>query len=292
MFGYIKIQRSELRVRELDCYRATYCGLCHAMGKTCGRSFCGTLSYDFAFLGVMRMALTGGVPEFETRRCIAHPFRKRMAVKTNESLVYCSAAAALLGYGKCRDDISDEKGGARIKARLALPYFASARKRALKKMPELVELDDKVSRGLASMSELETKDPEKVSSDALGELFGGIMGDILSFGLEGGNRIAAKKFGEAMGRWLYVMDAVDDYEDDLKKGRFNPFVIFWKDSGGFTDERCELIEAAMTAYLLEAERALDLMELGGCREFFEIIRNVLYLGMPFEAKKSLSKIET
>jgi hypothetical protein len=118
------------------------------MGKTCGRSFCGTLSYDFAFLGVMRMALTDSAPEFEKRRCMAHPFRKRVAVKTNESLVYCSAAAALLGYGKCRDDISDEKGRARIKARLALPYFASARKRRSKECLNSRSLTLRFQRGL------------------------------------------------------------------------------------------------------------------------------------------------
>jgi hypothetical protein len=87
------------------------------------------------------------------------------------------------------------------------------------------------------------------------------------------------------------MDAVDDYEEDEKKGRFNPFVVFWSESGGFTKERRDLIEAAMKAYLLEAERALDVMEIGGCREFFEIIRNVLYLGMPAEASKALEKIK-
>ena len=258
------------------------------MGKTCGRAFCGTLSYDFAFLGVMRMALTDSAPEFEKKRCIAQPFRKHTSVKINESLRYCSAAAAILGYGKCRDDVSDEKGGGRLKAKLALPYFASARKKALKKMPDLYELDARISDCLSQMSAIESENKDEVSADALGELFGRIMGDILSFGLEGGNRLAAKRFGEAIGRWLYIMDAVDDYTEDEKKGRFNPFVIFWKDSGGFTDERRRLVEDAMRAYLVEAEKALDLMEMGGCREFSEIARNVLYLGMTGEASRALS----
>lgn len=288
MFGYIKPHRSELRVRENECYGAMYCGLCHSMGRTCGRAFCGTLSYDFAFLGIMRMAMTGSVPEFEKRRCAAHPFRKRNAVKDNEQLRYCGAAAAILGYGKIKDDLTDERGAARLKARLMMPFFKRARKKALKKLPQLAELDERVSGYLFEMSELEKASGlDEVSADRIGELFGRIMGEILSFGTEGGDRLAAKAFGEALGKWLYIMDAADDYAEDEKKKRFNPFVIFWSRDGGFTRERRELLAAALKAYLFDAEKALDLMELGGCREFYEIARNILYLGMPQEAERVL-----
>ena len=155
MFGYIKPKHTELRVREHECYKGAYCGLCHSMGKTCGKAFCGTLSYDFAFMAIVRMTLEGKIPEFEKKRCIAHPFNKRTTVKDNESLRYCSAAAAILGYGKCIDDISDERGFSRLKARLALPFFKRARKKALKKMPELIELDKRVKELL---SELDAED--------------------------------------------------------------------------------------------------------------------------------------
>lgn len=286
MFGYIKPKKSELRVRELECYKATYCGLCHSMGRVCGRAFCGTLSYDFAFLAIIRMTLDGIHPEFEERRCAAHPFKKRSSVKTNESLEYCSAAAAILSYGKCRDDISDEKGFVRMRARLALPFFGGARKKALKKFPELSALDERVTELLSEMSDAEKDTESEPSADRLGELFGLILGEIISFGLDGARAKLGASLGRAVGHWLYLTDAADDYAEDAKRGRFNPFISLYGE-GGF-DEKCRRgVSDAMIAILMDAEKAVDLIEFKTA-EFYEITRNILYLGMPSEAKKVLN----
>ena len=286
MFGYIKPRKSELRVRELECYKATYCGLCHSMGKVCGRAFCGTLSYDFAFLAIIRMTLEGIHPEFEERRCAAHPFKKRPAVKTNSALEYCSAAAAILSYGKCMDDISDEKGLVRLRARLALPFFKGARKKALKKFPELSALDEKVSELLSEMSIVEKDTSSHPSADRLGEIFGFILGEIISFGLEGIKAKLGASLGRAIGHWLYLTDAADDYEDDARRGRFNPFISLYGE-GGFDEGSRRGALDAMIVILMDAERAVDLIEFKTV-EFYEITRNILYLGMPDETKKVLN----
>ena len=54
MFGYIKPQIPELKVKEHELYKATYCGLCRAMGKRTGCMSKMTLSYDFVFLVLLR----------------------------------------------------------------------------------------------------------------------------------------------------------------------------------------------------------------------------------------------
>ena len=59
MFGYVKTHNPELRVAEYEYYRAAYCGLCRSMGKCTGQCSRMTLSYDFAFLALIRLALTG-----------------------------------------------------------------------------------------------------------------------------------------------------------------------------------------------------------------------------------------
>ena len=286
MFGYIKPRKSELRVRELECYKAAYCGLCHAMGKVCGRAFCGTLSYDFAFLTIIRMSLEGVRPEFEERRCAAHPFKKRSAIKINPSLEYCSAAAAILSYGKCRDDISDEKGFVRLRARLALPFFGRARRKALKKFPSLSELDVKVTELLSEMSQTEKEMGSDPSADRMGELFGLILGEIMSYGLEGAEARLGASLGRATGHWLYLVDAADDFEEDVKRGRFNPFISLYGE-GGFDESRRRGVFDAMIAILMDGEKAVDLIEFKTA-EFSEITRNILYLGMPDETKKVLN----
>ena len=64
MFGYIRPHTPELRVREYEYYKAVYCGLCRSMGKCTGQCSRMTLSYDFAFLSLVRMALSATAPAF------------------------------------------------------------------------------------------------------------------------------------------------------------------------------------------------------------------------------------
>ena len=284
MFGYIKPKHSELRVREHECYKGAYCGLCRSMGKTCGKAFCGTLSYDFAFMAIVRMTLEGITPEFEQRRCIAHPFRKRNSVKDNDALRYCSGAAALLGYGKCLDDISDEKGFRGLRARLALPFFGRARKKALKKIPGLDELDRRIKAELDALSAIEKDTESAPSADRPAEVFGNIVSEILSFGLEGAKAKSAAAFGRAIGRWIYLVDAADDYRGDKAKGRYNPYDLLHS-GDEITPESWDRTKDALISILMDAERALDLFEFENSREFSEILRNILYLGMPDEAEK-------
>ncbi len=286
MFGYIKPKHSELRVREHECYKGAYCGLCHSMGKTCGKAFCGTLSYDFAFMAIIRMALEGNKPEFEKKRCMAHPFRKRNSVKDNESLRYCSAAAALLSYGKCKDDICDERGFSRLKARLALPFFKRARKKALKKFPDLSELDLKIKEHLDALAAIEKDTESAPSADRPAEVFGKIVSDILSFGLEGAQAKMGAALGKAVGHWIYLVDAADDYDGDKKKNRYNPFMLLFEGADFDCDKRTQVKEA-LISILIDAEKALDLFDFSVSREFYEITRNILYLGMPDEAEKVL-----
>jgi len=257
------------------------------MGKTCGKSFCGALSYDFAFLAVVRMSILGEKPEIEYKRCVAHPLRKRASVKNNKSLEYCSATAALLGYGKCLDDIADERGLKRSKARLSLPFFKKARKKALKKLPHLIELDEKINELLTEMSEVEKDRTADPSADRMGEIFGKIIGEIMSFGLDGGEKKTSYSIGKAVGHWLYLVDAADDYIEDEKNNRYNPYRLLFADERGFDKDRRERVGEALIAHLMDGERALDLIEFKSVREYYEIVRNILYLGMPAEAKKAL-----
>ena len=288
MFGYIKPKQGELRVREYELYRAVYCGLCRSMGKTCGKSFCGTLSYDFAFLAIIRMTLEGEVPQLERTRCAAHPFRKRSSVKNNKSLEYCSAAAALLGYGKCRDDINDERGFSKFKARLALPFFKKARKKALRKLPELSSLDEKIKAHLDALSIIENDRQSEPSADRPAETFGKITADILSFGLDGTEAMIGAALGRSVGHWIYLVDAADDFEQDKNKERYNPFLAVFED-GELTPHRRNAVKEALLSLLTDAEKALDLFDFGVSREFCEITKNILYLGMPAEAERVLSE---
>ena len=70
MFGYVRPNREELKVREQRDYDALYCGLCQALGTRHGfwaRMF---LNYDFTFLAMLLDRETGR-PRPVRRRCPA-----------------------------------------------------------------------------------------------------------------------------------------------------------------------------------------------------------------------------
>ena len=83
MFGYVKPQNGELLVKQSEFYRAVYCGLCRSMRKGHGFLTSFSLSYDFAFLTVIRVAAAEEKCEAEMRRCPAHPLKKRAVIKGN-----------------------------------------------------------------------------------------------------------------------------------------------------------------------------------------------------------------
>lgn len=274
MFGYVRAHSAELRVKEYEAYRGVYCGLCRSMGKCTGQCSRMTLSYDFAFLALLRICISGEAVEFEQRRCIAHPLKKRNMMKPSATLEYCARAAAILNYHKIKDDLSDEKGFSKIGAALVLPFVSAARKKALR--AGLGELDTQIHALLGELSQIEKR--ELASVDEPAAVFGEILSHICAYGIEdGGARIAAE-IGRSVGKWIYSVDALDDICDDVKRRRYNPFVLLY---GGKMPNKEQLapISDALRAALCNAENALDLVECDN-RDIKNIVDNIMFIGLP------------
>lgn len=280
MFGYIRPHTPELRVREYEYYKAVYCGLCRSMGKCTGQCSRMTLSYDFAFLSLVRMALSGTVPAFRRRRCFVHPLRKRNCMEPNGESDYCARAAAILSFEKCRDDVADERGMRRFRARLRCLFLHGAYRRAKKKLPDLAA---GVREALCRLSALEKE--RHASVDEPAAVFGDLLALIVSYDYEGDRATLAAHIGRTVGKFIYIADAADDYEKDVNSGSYNPFALLYK--GGFTAEARTSAEVALRAELCDLEEAFLLLPETICPEQKEILCNILYLGMPATVKKVL-----
>ena len=278
MFGYIRTDTPELRVRENEYYRAVYCGLCRAQGKCTGQCSRMTLSYDVAFLALLRLAVEGKPTEIKKGRCIAHPLKKRAYVAYCEPLAYCAYASAILTHGKTVDDINDERGMKKFKALVAKPFASHMRKKALGKY---AELDRRVCEGLARLSEIEKKKLPTVDTPA--DAFGDILSDILSFGLEGNDEKVMRNIGKHIGRWIYIIDAADDLDEDIKKERFNAFACLY--GGEIPQEEKQSVYDSTRLELLAAEPAFDLIDYGDVAHIEGIVNNIIYSGMPKVAEK-------
>jgi hypothetical protein len=239
-----------------------------------------TLSYDIAFLALLRIAAEGKQTEIKRGRCIAHPFRKRAYVAYCEPLAYCAYAAAILAYGKTVDDINDERGFKRFKALVVKPFVKGMRKRALKKYSEL---DIRVFEGLKRLSDIEKKRLPSVDTPA--DAFGDILADILSFGLEGDKFRIMRNIGKHVGRWIYIVDAADDLDEDIKKDRFNAFACLYGGEIPISDKQS--VYDSLKLELLSAEPAFDLVDYGDLPHIEGIVSNIIYRGMPNVAEQVL-----
>ncbi len=262
MFGYIRPYAPELKLREYQYYRAVYCGLCRAMGRCTGQCSRFTLSYDLTFLALCRLALRGGNPtkaepqrpvRMEKRRCLPHPFRRRLSLEQGIATDETACAAAVLTYQKLLDDRADETGRRRMRARLALPHARRWQARAERRTPGLSK---RLTPHMETLSSLEAAGLP--TADEPAAAFGEALAALFTYGLEGDGARIAHHLGYHIGRWLYFIDAIDDYEEDRRTGRPNPFLRMYGEEG-LTAERRRDLAAALGVELRLAAEALDLL---------------------------------
>lgn len=278
MFGYVKPFTSELKVKEQTAYQGIYCGLCKIMGKCTGNCSRLSLNYDFVFLAAVRAALQNKDFTYKKHRCIVHPCTKKAAAVENDALEYAAAASAILVYEKLYDDKKDEKGLKLLRSLILLPFAKHAKKKA--KLPEL----EKAVR--LKLSELDRIEKAKTDSvDIPAEKFGELLAEIFSYGLEGNEKRIAYSIGLSTGKWIYATDAADDMEDDLKKQNYNPYLLLWENNVELA--RSE-IPASLRLLLNDLSAAIELIDFKEIPILEGIIKNIIYIGMPYVHDKAVS----
>lgn len=284
MFGYVLVEKPSLRMREYDYYKATYCGLCHAMGKCTGCVSRLTLSYDVTFFALLREMLDGTEIKFKEKRCIRHPIKKIQTVEINLQLEYSAYVSGILSAGKIADNLTDEKGAKVAVAKLCWALFSKMRKKSSAALPEMLAL---VSQKLDELL-FEVEEKRVASIDVPANIFGDMMGELLSYGFENEKKIIAKNIGYRLGRWIYIVDAFDDYERDRKSGSYNPFLLLYG-AEDFSKDDLESISKMLEAELSLALAAIDLLDEDADKNRAEIIKNILCLGMPASVKRICNK---
>ncbi len=221
MFGYVKPFKPHMRICEFETYNAVYCGLCKTLGKNYGLMSRMTLSYDFAFLGLMELALNESDTEFEMQRCIAHPLKKKSCLKSSAGLDYTAAAASILIYNKINDDVADKAFIAKLVPLFLRLVTLKAYKKASAKYPELSKY---ISEQMKIQNKLEAENCKSIdrasepSSNMLAEIASGLSENT-------DEKRVLRRFGYLLGRYIYIADAFDDIEKDFRSRGFNPLIV-------------------------------------------------------------------
>lgn len=258
MFGYIVVNKNELKFKEYDQYHRYYCGLCRRLKALHGKKAQLSLSYDMTFLV---MLLTGLYEPVETKgesRCVVHPLKKH-EYTTNWCTDYVADMNIILSYYKCMDDYADEKKW----LRKFYGQLLFGKKNPLRRTYE------KKIKVIAKNMELLSKAEKEGSKDLdfLSGCFGNIMAELFAVKEdEWQNELGTMGF--YLGKFIYILDAYDDLEEDKKKGRFNPFSE--KEN---LDEWVKEILQTMAALAAKEFEKLPIIK------DVEVVRNILYSGI-------------
>jgi len=290
VFGYIRIYKPQLRICEYETYRAVYCTLCRHLGRQMGIPSRLLLNYDYTFMAMLMIALSSDKPGFESGRCVVNPLKKcGNCTGCDKAFDYTSALTGIMFYYKLRDNISDSSAGKRMLWRTLQPYASHVRKKAKKLYPEEDALvSEYITRQFAAESR--AKETGEIIIDELCQPTADVISAFaVRLSDNESDRIILRHFGYYLGRWIYMIDALDDLADDLKDGSFNPLALKFGLTPADAENRTDLWENArcygndsLNMSAAEAVKYYELLELG---DFKPITDNIMYLGIS-EAQRS------
>ena len=261
MFGYIIINKAEMKFKDFDLYQSYYCGLCSVLKEKYGKRGQMTLSYDMTFLLMLLTGLYEPKGQQGETRCIAHPFEKH-ATTINPYTEYVADMNLMLSYYKCKDDWQDEKKYSKM---LFAKLLESKNRKLYEKYPEKAQI---LADNLEQIYRCEQAGETNI--DKMAGYFGEIMGQMFMY-QDDIWKDTLYRIGFYLGKFIYLMDAYEDIEDDIKKQNYNSFISDWQQPD--FDEKCRTILTMMMAECSKEFEKLPIIE------YTDILRNILYSGV-------------
>lgn len=304
MLGYVVSYKPEMKVREAEMYKGYYCGVCKSISRRYGQLPRMVLSYDAALLAILIDCTFENIEDFTKEGCIINPFKKKIII-SSDAVDYAADAMLLLAWYKLLDDVKDE---GKASAKILTGTMKGLYKRLKNGQPKLDQIID------SCLSELDTLEREKCSSlDQAADSFSKLMQELLAIGfdyvkdhytekgfLEGASqeefenkRGILKTLGYHLGKWIYVIDAYDDIEENIETKAYNPLVYRFEYSpeeraGEFKNRIRGDVERNLTMYLAQIARCLDMLDI---KKNKGILDNVVYIGLLKKTEDVLNKGE-
>ncbi len=261
MFGYVVINKPELKMKDFYKYKAYYCGLCKTLKERYGRFGQMTLSYDMTFLILLLTSLYESETKREQNRCITHPIRKHDTL-CNEITEYVADMNIALTYHHLLDDWQDEKSVMGLAGAITLEHHY---RRIEKRYPRQCA---KIQESLERLQECEIAKESEI--DRVSGCFGDLMSELFVYRIDMWEN-QLRKIGFYLGKYIYIIDAYDDVEKDKKKNSYNPFLARYEEEG--FDEYCrDLLNMMIAQCSNEFEKLPCILDA-------DILRNILYEGV-------------
>lgn len=261
MFGYVNINKPELKVKEFYEYKAFYCGLCRALRKSYGPVGQLTLSYDMTFLVILLTSLYEIPAEQKKSRCVVHPVKKQLILQ-NEITQYVADMNIALTYHHLRDDWQDEK------SILGLTGAGVLKREYEKIYREYPRQCKGISEALERLQECEKENITDI--DLVARCFGELMSELFAYRQDIWED-KLRKIGFYLGKFIYLLDAYDDIEKDIKNNSYNPLKATFE-----KEDFDETVGSSLVRMMADCSSEFEKLP---CLVDVTILRNILYEGV-------------
>ena len=282
MFGYLNIEKDKLQEGQRGLWQTFMCGMCFSTKRLYGdypRMF---ISNDVNFFNVLFHSVTNCDVTVTNKRCFSHPIRKMSILNETNLTERLSTANVLLTYWNIYDDTVD---GTSVKKKAALRLFRKSYAIAKKDFPEL---DEMLEKRYSELREFEQSNCTSI--DRVAHAFAQLSQDfaVLVLGEQANEHVQTLCYN--LGKWIYLIDALDDASKDIKRHNYNPFVACYgaktaKDLSSKYDE----ISFEMYAVLNRIAQSYNDLNL---TKYTCILNNVLFDSIRDKTKQILTKFKT
>ena len=281
MFGYVIPDKPNLFIKDYYAFKAFYCGLCKATGKRAGTFMRLTTNYDSTILNIFVHNVVNKSVELSEQRCILHPFSKKTMIVYDDLTLSVADINVLLLYYKVCDNILDKDDPLKNKS------FRRFMKRSYKKAAKRHPYADKViSRYYDELRQKESESCESI--DCVSDSFASMLREVGAY-LCDNHSYEVETVFYCLGKWIYLIDALDDLDEDYKKLRYNPWIAHFNDftnANEFIEKHRENIESALNQVinlLIECYDKLDMPVQEG------VLTNTFYYGLKMQTEKILRR---
>lgn len=279
MLGYVNIDKKKLNDAEKGLFQTFMCGICVSTKELYGQLERNIITNDINILGILIFSYLSRSPEMYTARCVSSPFKKRSIFRRNEIFDNLATANILLCYANLTDDLVDGDNRKKLAVKALTPSY----KKAAKLLPKL---NDELSELYSSLRSLESEYSQSI--DLVCDNSAKMLQSVLS-AVAGKTDDKLLNLCYNIGKWVYLIDALDDLEKDARKKNYNPLLSYFGDYTNVKDfTQTHEKDLEYIFYSVLNQIATDYNDLN-LNMYRCVLDNVIYFGIREKTEQILSK---
>lgn len=207
MFGYTMMYQKFETNKMHRCYKNYYCGICFGLEQSYGQMCRFLLSYDVTLAAL----ILGCHPRpLQKKYACLGECKEKKCIFGKENWKQIAAISILLVNEKIKDDINDDHS---FRARVGKIILKGKIRKAQKAYQGI---EAAISKGYGAMYVLEQQHSSiREIEDSFAEMMVNTLAECKPL------TDWEQKYIRCVARWIYYIDALDDYEKDFREKKFN-----------------------------------------------------------------------